>query len=85
MAKRRPAGDGMVRKRNDGRWVKKLEKDVKGKKVKEIMTEDQEDAQKLGVEGTPYFLVNNLVVRGALPPELFRNAIEMAKNNPVQH
>ncbi len=65
--------------------MKKLEKDVKGKKVKEIMTEDQEDAQKLGVEGTPYFLVNNLVVRGALPPELFRNAIEMAKNNPVQH
>ena len=59
--------------------MKKLEKDVKGKKVKEIMTEDQEDAQKLGVEGTPYFLVNNLVVRGALPPELFRNAIEMAK------
>lgn len=65
--------------------MKKLEKDVKGKKVKEIMAEDQEDAQKLGVEGTPYFLVDNLVVRGALPPELFRNAIEMAKNNPGQH
>lgn len=64
--------------------LKKLEKDVKGKKVKEIMAEDQEDAQKLGVEGTPYFLVNNLVVRGALPPELFRNAIEMAKSNPGQ-
>lgn len=62
--------------------MKKLEKEVKGKRVKEIMAEDQEDAQKLGVEGTPYFLVNNLVVRGALPPELFRNAIEMAKNNP---
>lgn len=63
--------------------MKRLEKDVKGKKVKEIMTEDQEDAQKLGVEGTPYFLINDLVVRGALPLELFRSAIEMAKKNPA--
>lgn len=61
--------------------MKRLDKDLKGKKVKEILAEDQEDAQKLGVEGTPYFLVNNLVVRGALPFELFKNAVEMAKNN----
>lgn len=61
---------------------KKLQKDLKSKHVQEILKEDQEDAQKLGVEGTPYFLVNDLVVRGALPLELFKDAVEMAKNKP---
>lgn len=37
------------------------------RRVSDILAEDQQDAQKLGVEGTPYFLVNNMVVRGALP------------------
>lgn len=61
--------------------MKRLQKDVNGKKVKEILSQDQDDGQKLGVEGTPYFLVNNLVVRGAVPLELFRAAIDMAKKN----
>lgn len=61
--------------------MKRLEKDLQSKKVKEIMSQDQEDAQKLGVEGTPYFLVNNLVIRGALPLELFKTAVDMAKAN----
>ena len=39
---------------------------------------NQQDAQKLGVEGTPYFLVNNMVVRGALPLDLFKGAVDMA-------
>ncbi len=59
--------------------MKRLAKDVHSKKVSDIMAEDQQDAQKLGVEGTPYFLVNDLVVRGALPPDLFKKAIDMAK------
>ena len=42
------------------------------------LAEDQQDAQKLGVEGTPYFLVNNMVVRGALPLDLFKGAVDMA-------
>ncbi|MBD5626609.1 MAG: thioredoxin domain-containing protein [Desulfovibrio sp.] len=58
--------------------MKRLGKDVRGKKVTDIMAEDQKEAQKLGVEGTPYFLVNDLVVRGALPLDLFREAVEMA-------
>ncbi len=58
--------------------MKKLQKDLQGSKLKAIMAEDQEDAQKLGVEGTPYFLVNNLVIRGALPRELFKAAIDMS-------
>ena len=58
--------------------MKKLGRDVRGKKVSDILAEDQQDAQKLGVEGTPYFLVNNMVVRGALPLDLFKGAVDMA-------
>lgn len=60
--------------------MKRLARDVRGKKVSDILAEDQKDAQKLGVEGTPYFLVNDLVVRGALPLDLFRDAVEMARD-----
>lgn len=59
--------------------MKRLGRDVRSKKVSDILAEDQKDAQKLGVDGTPYFLVNDLVVRGALPMDLFRDAVEMAK------
>ena len=61
--------------------MKRLARDVRSKKVTDILAEDQKDAQKLGVEGTPYFLVNDLVVRGALPLDLFRDAVEMARDN----
>ena len=61
--------------------MKRLARDVRSKKVTDILAEDQQDAQKLGVEGTPYFLVNDLVVRGALPLELFRDAVEMARDS----
>ncbi|MDR1856789.1 MAG: thioredoxin domain-containing protein [Desulfovibrio sp.] len=58
--------------------MKRLQKDVKGKKVAEMLAEDQQDAQQLGIEGTPFFLVNNLVVRGALPLDLFKLAVDTA-------
>lgn len=76
-------GEPFIKKtaQNLGVDMKKLQKDIQSKKVKEILAQDQEDAQKLGVEGTPYFLVNNLVVRGALPVELFKGAIDMALAN----
>ena len=37
------------------------------------------EAKELGFAGTPYFLVNNLVVRGAVPLETFIDAVEFAK------
>lgn len=61
--------------------MQKLATDLKSKKVRETLNEDLADAKKLGVEGTPYFLVNNLVVRGALPHELFKDAVDMALKN----
>ncbi len=56
--------------------VTKLEKDAGSKKTEKILEEDLADATNLSVEGTPYFLVNNIVIRGALPYELFKAAFE---------
>ena len=57
----------------------KLEKDLKNdKKIKSIMKEDHDDSEKLNVEGTPCFFVNNIVLRGAMPLEFFRVAVKMA-------
>ena len=57
----------------------KAENDVRNnKKIRTLLREDREDADKLGVEGTPCFYVNNIVVRGAQPLEFFRIAVKMA-------
>lgn len=58
--------------------MQKLATDSKSKKTKALLDEDMAEAQRLGVEGTPYFLVNDLVIRGALPLDLFKNAVDMA-------
>lgn len=56
----------------------RLAVDIKSKKVKDIIDEDMADAKRVGAEATPYFFVNNLVIRGALPQELFNAAVELA-------
>jgi len=61
--------------------MKKLAADLKSKKINEIIEEDMADAKKLHVEGTPFFLVNNLTVRGAVAYDLFNAAIDMALAN----
>ena len=66
---------------NLGVDMKRARKDLESKKVKDILAQDLDDGQKLGVEGTPYFVVNDLVIRGALPLDLFRNAVELALKN----
>ena len=58
--------------------MKRLAADVKSKAVKSQIDEDIAEATRVGVQGTPYFLVNDLVVRGAIPAELFATAINMA-------
>ena len=58
--------------------MRRLDRDRNSRKVRDIIREDLEDAEKLGVDGTPHFLVNDLVVRGALPDDLFRAAIDTA-------
>ncbi|MDR2050875.1 MAG: thioredoxin domain-containing protein [Deltaproteobacteria bacterium] len=63
---------------NSGLNLKRLLADAKSAKVQKILAEDEEDARKLQFEGTPSFLVNNLVIRGALQENLFRQAVDMA-------
>ncbi len=58
--------------------VKKLSKDARSKKAKAILSQDLQHAKELGVEGTPFFFVNNIVVRGAIAEDLFKVAIDMA-------
>ncbi len=61
--------------------MKRLAQDIAGRVVKEQIEDDAQEAVRLGIQGTPYFLVNNLVVRGALPIELFNTAINTALAN----
>lgn len=61
--------------------IKKLTNDISKPEVNNILGQDIEDATQLDISGTPYFIVNNLVLRGALPPELFTEAINMALKN----
>lgn len=64
--------------------MQKLATDARSKKTKALLDEDMAEAQKLGVEGTPYFLVNNLVIRGALPLDLFKSAVDMAVSDKAK-
>ena len=57
---------------------KKLKADAGSPKVQERLDADRAEADKIGISGTPYFLVNDLVVRGAVSKDLFEDAIEMA-------
>lgn len=60
--------------------VAQLEKDLQTNATAyaKILTQDSEDAKALGFNGTPYFLINNLVVRGAIQLDNFVDAVEFA-------
>lgn len=55
-----------------------LAHDLRSDKVNATIEADMTEAAQLGIQGTPYFLVNNLVVRGALAPDFFAEAVKMA-------
>ena len=57
---------------------KKLRTDAAGPRVEKILAADRAEADALGITGTPFFLVNDLVIRGALTEELFGEAVLMA-------
>ena len=60
--------------------VAKLEAVFKSQKkaFSDMMDADAAEADSLGFVGTPYFLVNDIVVRGALTLEDFSKAVDMA-------
>ena len=58
--------------------LKRLTADVSSAKVQKQMDADDAEAQSFGIRGTPYFLVNNLLIRGSIAPEMFEEAVERA-------
>lgn len=60
--------------------MKQMDSARRSKKVQKIIDEDIKDGEKLHIEGTPFFLINNLVIRGAVPKDIFRRAIEIELN-----
>ena len=56
----------------------RLKKDAASDKTSRIIAQDLDDAKKLKIDGTPCFLVNGLMVRGALSGTLFEAAVDIA-------
>ncbi len=56
--------------------MKKLRKDLNSKKVIERIKEDQKEAAKFGMSGTPGFLLNGIPVKGAYPLSHFEMIIK---------
>ncbi|MCG8529970.1 MAG: thioredoxin domain-containing protein [Desulfovibrionales bacterium] len=58
--------------------VAKLSATATTEPVNASIDEDIADAEALELEGTPYYLVNNIKIRGALPLNLYSEAVEIA-------
>lgn len=76
-------GEAFLRKaaQSVGLNVQKLAADAKGRKVRTIIDEDIAEGNKIGVQGTPYFLVNNLRIPGVVSEDLFSLAVSIALEN----
>lgn len=59
--------------------VAKFQKDLADPKLTELVTSSTAEAQSLGINGTPFFVINTQVINGAHPAENFIAAIEAAK------
>jgi protein-disulfide isomerase len=55
--------------------VEKLQKDMEAPEITAYLDEVQDLARSLDIRGTPTFLVENQIVRGAVDPETLRKAI----------
>jgi len=60
--------------------AKKLEQEVllHAEEFNAMMQADAADARALGFVGTPYFLINDMILRGALPLDNFSDAVDLA-------
>ena len=72
------AADEMLDYQGSGQSV--MEMSHRSADFQKIIDEDIKDGEKLHIEGTPFFLINNLVIRGAVPKDIFRRAIEIELN-----
>ena len=56
--------------------MKKLARDIKSKKVAKRIEQDEKEARKFGIQGTPGFILNGIPIKGAHPLESFVSIIE---------
>ncbi|MBI1308490.1 MAG: thioredoxin domain-containing protein [Proteobacteria bacterium] len=54
----------------------KFEADRKSAKIKAMVEADMADAERIGAQGTPFFVINGKAVSGALPAESFKKVID---------
>ncbi|MBL6988403.1 MAG: thioredoxin domain-containing protein [Bacteriovoracaceae bacterium] len=66
-----------------GADMDKLAKDVNSDVVKNRIAEDQKEAAKFGMQGTPGFLLNGIPIRGAYPLSYFNEIIEELKKRGI--
>ncbi|SCA58047.1 27kDa outer membrane protein [Candidatus Terasakiella magnetica] len=59
--------------------VEKLKKDMSGDDVNAEITSTREIAQKLGITGTPAFIIGDQVIAGAVPPEALIEAVKQQR------
>lgn len=62
--------------------VDRIKKDMAGKEISDMLDQDLKDAASLGIQGTPFFLIGNLPIGGAVPQDIFEAAIEKVKAGP---
>jgi protein-disulfide isomerase len=62
-----------------GANMKKLAKDVNSEAVKARIREDETEARKFNIQGTPGFLINGVPVRGAYPLSHFEMILDLMK------
>ncbi len=58
-----------------GANMKRLARDINSKEVLRRIEEDEKEAAKFGIRGTPGFLLNGIPVKGALPADYFTTKI----------
>lgn len=57
---------------------RKLNAEAGTPELQAMLEADRKEADRFGISGTPHFLVNDLLVRGAVSKELFEEAVNMA-------
>lgn len=62
-----------------GADMKNIEKNKSSEAVMKRIEDDQKEAAKFGIQGTPGFLLNGIPVKGAYPPEHFDKIVEKLK------
>ncbi len=64
--------------------VEKLEEDAAGSVVNNRIKEDLREAKRMGISGTPHFIVGGVLLAGAQPLEEFTSVIELVKEQRAQ-